>query len=79
MLFILGPLVYVSFVGKELKMQGFLHGSYVAEHKSMLTDLKQWVNEVRNLKPICRKLSDEVYICSSSKNDYNIIIFSFNT
>jgi NADPH-dependent curcumin reductase CurA len=50
-----GPLLYGTFVGKELKMQGFLYPTYAAENQSMLSDLKQWVNKVRKHLRHCRK------------------------
>jgi NADPH-dependent curcumin reductase CurA len=34
-------------VGKELRMEGFLFGSYADEFPSILADLKKWVDEVR--------------------------------
>jgi NADPH-dependent curcumin reductase CurA len=40
-----GPLLYGTFVFKELKMQGFLFPSYAKDHQAMLVDLKQWVDE----------------------------------
>ena len=42
-----GPLVFAPIVGKELRIEGFLFGSYQDEFPSILADLKQWVDEVR--------------------------------